>query len=903
MKRFFGISLLVCIANAFLYARTPQEAAQIASRFLSQSHSAPEQRMQRVVAANGLEAPVNLVYTHYQADHTTPAIFVFNHSTEEGFVLVSAENNARAVLGYSDYGHIDYTDIPENMQFWFNMYAHEMARSVAVSTTGMQRVGTPINEPLPNIEPILGETIWGQGQPFNNLCPVINGARSVAGCVATAISQIMYAHKYPEKGSGSHSYRIGKEITISEDFSQTIYDWDNMLPSYRKQYTEQEATAVATLIYHTGVASSMSYHPQGSGAVSEWALQAIHTYFGYDAAIKPLLKDYLMESEILKTVASELQEGRPIYVSGRTTKDEGHAFVCDGIHADGYVHINWGWDGVGNGFYALSALDPGQQGVGGSSDNLAFTEEVKLYTNIRPDQGGEAEPYLYARAQQTSKARIARDEKVTFHLENIGDAGTANIDGYIGYYIYDNQQRLVESLPLQRIKLRPGYIYTELDLSANIASQLASGTYSLIIGSVDEHQVYRPVLLHAQGYPQYTFTLTSDSILFDVKNVELPNALQVDLINKSGSNQWQIDMYSPGFWQSTANDEWLIRCTFTSNSPTSVIGTYLLENPSNTPGNINLAGAVCAIGNITNNLQYILQDLQLTITETNEQSLALQFMITFNGKTYIREFVVDNPKWYQEKAGDYQDYNSQITFDPATPLKASKAITLSKLQPDAAPIRYLVEGYLVELTHASEDIATFNISDDGEDKNTLHCDNISWLEENTSEDLHSGDKLVLLGQFTYDNYVTTMQGDIYQHTPTTYMPIISLDISIDEMQAIFTWESEAPYYQIRITNQKGKILAETISDKKTITAKMPNTNKHTFYLRPMLADKTHFAGAAEVRDFKAGISTATGTVNADCQYIIYDLMGNKLGTTNNKPSLPQGVYMLVGTDTKKIFIP
>jgi hypothetical protein len=148
-----------------------------------------------------------------------------------------------------------------------------------------------------------------------------------------------------------------------------------------------------------------------------------------------------------------------------------------------------------------------------------------------------------------------------------------------------------------------------------------------------------------------------------------------------------------------------------------------------------------------------------------------------------------------------------------------------------------------------------------------------------------------------------MQGDIYQHTPTTYMPIISLDISIDEMQAIFTWESEAPYYQIRITNQKGKILAETISDKKTITAKMPNTNKHTFYLRPMLADKTHFAGAAEVRDFKAGISTSIGTVNADCQYIIYDLMGNKLGTNNNKPSLPQGVYMLVGTDTKKIFIP
>ena len=903
MKRFFGISLLVCIANAFLYARTPQEAAQIASRFLSQSHSTPEQRMQRVVAANELEAPVNLVYTHYQADHTTPAIFVFNHSTEEGFVLVSAENNARAILGYSDYGHLDYTDIPENMQFWFNMYAHEMARSVAVSTTGMRRVGTPINEPLPNIEPILGETTWGQGQPFNNLCPVINGARSVAGCVATAISQIMYAHKHPEKGSGSHSYRIGKEITISEDFSQTIYDWDNMLPSYRKQYTELEATAVATLIYHTGVASSMSYHPQGSGAVSEWALQAINTYFGYDAAIKPLLKDYFLESEILLTVAQELQEGRPIYVAGRTINDEGHAFVCDGIHADGYVHINWGWDGTGNGFYALSALDPGQHGVGGSSDNLAFTEEVTFYTNIRPDQGGKAEPFLYARAQQKNDARIAREEEVTFYLENIGDAGTADIDGYIGYYIYDSQQRPVEEIPLQRIKLRPGYIYTEMNLSSTIASRLANGTYSLVIASVDENKVNRPVLLYGQGYPQYTFTVTSDSILFDVKNVEMPNTMQVDLINESGSNQWQIDMYSPDFWQETATDEWLIRCHITSNSNTSIIGSYLLDNPSNTPGNINLAGAVCAIGNLKDNQQYTLKDLQLTITENGDQTLTLQYIITFNGITYTRKFVVNEPKWYQEKDDDYQDYSYHVTFQPATPLKTSKAIDISNSYPDGSPICYLVEGYITEVQHTTEDIIAFDISDDGDEKNMLHCDHINWLGEEAFKELHAGDNVVLLGQLSSKN-TATMQGDIYLHTPTKHMPITSFDIAINGMQAIATWESEAPYYKIRIYNKKGKVLAETISDKKTITAKMPNTEEHTFYLRPMLADKTHFAGAAEVRTFTAGISTNIDNITDDCQYIIYDLLGNKIGTSNSElPLQQQGIYILKGQESKKILVP
>ena len=487
MKRIFGISLFACLASTILFARTPQEAANIASQFIQQSQTAPIQRMQRAASAISTQHPVQLVYTKYQADHT-PAVFVFNDLQSDGFVMVSAEDNARTILGYSDHESFDHTDIPENMQFWLTMYANELTRAKTMTShIGLRRVGGAINDPLPNIEPILGETIWGQGKPFNNLCPIINGERSVAGCVATAISQIMYAHKHPKMGIGSNSYNIGREIHISEDFSQTTYDWEQMLPSYKKQYTEAEANAVATLMYHTGVASFMSYHPQGSGAVSEWAMQALNRHFGYDAAVQPLLKDYLPEYDILTVVATELQEGRPIYVSGRTTNDEGHAFVCDGIHADGYVHINWGWDGSGNGFYALSALDPGQHGTGGSSSNLAFTEEVTLYTNIRPNQGGISQPFIYARATQKSNHRIARNDKVTYYIENIGDAGTADISGYAGYYIYDNQHTLVESISLQRIKLRPGYIYTEMNLSSTIASKLPNGEYYLVIACEDEN--------------------------------------------------------------------------------------------------------------------------------------------------------------------------------------------------------------------------------------------------------------------------------------------------------------------------------------------------------------------------------------------------------------------------------
>ena len=915
MKRFLGISLFVCFASTFLLARTPQEAANIASQFISQSHTTPVLRMQRAAAATTLDQPVDLVYTQYQLDKTTPAVFVFNNAKAEGFVWVSAEENARTILAYSDHGYFNHTDIPENMQFWLNMYANEIARAHSTH----HHLGTSINQPLPNIEPLLGETAWGQGKPYNNLCPIINGERSVAGCVATAISQIMYAHKYPEKGSGSNTYRIGKDITISEDFSQTTYDWENMLPRYKKQYTEEQANAVATLIYHTGVASFMSYHPQGSGAVSEWAMQAINTYFGYDAAVKPLLKDYMLEYDILSTVANELQEGRPIYISGRTTNEEGHAFVCDGIHSDGFIHINWGWDGSGDGFYALSALDPGQHGTGGSSTNLAFTEDVTLYTNIRPDQGGEAQPYIYATATQTSKARIARKDKVQFKLEYIGDAGTMDIDGHIGYYIYDAQQNLVEQIPLQRIKLRPGYIYTEIHLSSAIASNLENATYSMVIASADANGIVRPVLLRNQGYPEYTFTLTSDSIFFDVQEIQMPTAMQADWINKSGTNQWQMNLYSPDFWQdTTAMDEWLIQCTFTSNSHTSLIGTYLLNKTSNTPGNINMAGAICAIGNASDCKQYTLQDLQLTIAEHNTDSLCLQYTLTFNGKTYTQTFLLPKTNWYQEQDGEYHPYSDSVTYQLATPLPASAAIAISKkyLHPDASPIDYLVEGGIAILHHTPAEIkeqqyADFEISDDGDISKTLHCAHIQWLNQapyTTGEEIHASDTVVIYGKLSFVDNTPQMQGYIYQHLPSVQMPITNFQFSTEGMQMTATWESEAPYFKLRLYDKNNKVVADNTTNKLTITAKMPQKGEYTFYLRPMLANKIQFAGAPVIHTFVAGASTDLQSITSQQQGVLYDIMGNKMGVIENGDiqslnGTLKGVYILVGESSSKIFIP
>ena len=127
MKRIYLLLIsILCLLSTSLDARTVQEASAVASTFIqTQNEVAPAKRMQKAAAATSVTVPVELAFTQYQIDNTTPAVFVFN-STDERFVLVSAEDNARAVLGYSDEGTFDANNIPENMQFWLKMYADEM---------------------------------------------------------------------------------------------------------------------------------------------------------------------------------------------------------------------------------------------------------------------------------------------------------------------------------------------------------------------------------------------------------------------------------------------------------------------------------------------------------------------------------------------------------------------------------------------------------------------------------------------------------------------------------------------------------------------------------------------------------------------------------------------------------
>ena len=881
-----------------LEARTPLEASAVASAFIhAHSEVPPARRIQKAAAATSVTTPVKLAFTQYQIDNTTPAVFVFN-STDEGFVLVSAEDNARAVLGYSDEGTFDANNIPENMQFWLKMYADEMRSATEAKGERLEAKGK-VNrrevkgerreaeeEAYPTIAPLLGETIWGQGEPFNNMCPQINGERTVTGCVATAMSQIMYAHKYPTKGTGSHSYTTeSMKLEVSADFGNTTYDWANMIPNYKGSYTTTQANAVATLMFHAGVAADMDYTVDGSGAVSSIAMVGLTNYFGYDKSINVLPKDFLKEEDILQEVASDLRAGRPVYVSGSTVNQEGHAFVCDGMQSDGFLHINWGWNGMANGYFALSALAPEVQGTGGSASNLAFTEGVYIYSNIKPSAGGEAMPLVTVdKLIRTSGDAISKRTAVGFSLEKFASNGIATAAGMVTYFIYNSEGVLVDQVEVGTFELAPGYYYTQaINISQTLPSSLAEGDYELEIRYIDDNDKDHPILIKGLGEVRVPFTVTSSQFVFgkiaepEKKMRPFTNA---DFALIEGSKTWSVDLFSSQFWSDTPSEtDVLIRCNLHSNSDKAVVGTYTME-----AGTID-ANAIYAEGYYSACYQYQPTALHLTILPAGGEKVTVQYYMEVNGEVKQGSYTA-TPDWYTTNGDTYQ-YNTDYTFDLATALPASKALQITKAlgHTNATEMSYFVGGIISNMRNTPEQIvqytqACFDISDDGSTNNQFYCYNTKWLDNSdfaTGNEVKLGDEVVVLGNMQNDNGNTPeIKGYVYQHTtgeqPEVDYSIKNLQVTTNQDTVFFNFESEAPYFHVKVTDNNGDVAAEGIIDFTDVYVTDLENGSYTLWIRPVDEAQEYYIGDAVETTFTIQITT-------DVDYSIRNLQVTTEGST------------------------
>ena len=278
--------------------------------------------------------------------------YVFNNENGEGFVIISADDVARPVLGYSQTGSFDADNIPDNLRWWLSEYDRQiqwaqennLPPSEEIAEQWKRIKANQVTAATPVVGPLI-QTHWGQAPYYNNKCPKSDDGDAVTGCTATALAQIMRYWSWPEKGFGSHEYTHNKYGELYANFGETFYDWDNMPNWLDEISSSKEIDAVSTLMYHCGVSVDMNYGPDVSSAYNNNAANAACNYFYYSDAIEYLWKNYFSSNNLWYDILFDQLNNRfPILYGGaKSDRTGGHAFVCDGYNSAYYLHFNWGW--------------------------------------------------------------------------------------------------------------------------------------------------------------------------------------------------------------------------------------------------------------------------------------------------------------------------------------------------------------------------------------------------------------------------------------------------------------------------------------------------------------------------------------------------------------------------------
>ena len=249
---------------------TENEARQVASQFFTSQGSLVTDTPQ-AVRADARHAPG-------RNGQATPAYYVFNNSDgalQRGFVIVSGDDRAVPVLGYSDTGTYDPANVPPAMQEWLDYLSAEIAAlggDETVTCTPQRALGG-------KIAPLL-TCNWDQNEPYNAELPnTSNGNRAATGCVATAMAQAMYYYRWPDNSSAIPEYTTKTQSIYRPALPATTFDWSNMQDNYNKSSTGAPASAVAHLLLYCCQAVDMDFKDGTSSASTSDIPEAFQTYF------------------------------------------------------------------------------------------------------------------------------------------------------------------------------------------------------------------------------------------------------------------------------------------------------------------------------------------------------------------------------------------------------------------------------------------------------------------------------------------------------------------------------------------------------------------------------------------------------------------------------------------------
>ena len=557
MKKFliFASVLLATLATATAAPVTPSQAQQAAKQFMQ------ERRPGVIVQSTPVSRTPRKMNGH--ATVTQPNYYIFNTTNNKGYVIVSGDDRTTSILGFTDSGSFDPTNIPANMRGWLENYDKQIQ---ALDELGV--LGTGFSTPRPtrnSISPLV-TSHWDQGAPYWDHCPEFMditeegdtvGELAYTGCVATSMAQIMNYYKFPltiSQPIPSYlvTFYMNEEYGVFEtDMLEPMYfDWDNMKDRYTGAETQAEKDAVAWLMLYAGCAAHMQYGLNASSTSDPYIPTALNDYFNYDA--KLVYRSDYDQAQWEDMIYNELVEGRPMIYNGRAGTGGGHSFVCDGYAYGDYFHINWGWGGLGDGYFVLSVLNPYAGGIGATTSLEGYNIDQTAIIGIQPGYSGQPEEvdhrltvwnmyYTGTRSFERSddgyfKLNKRRYIKVT--AEDHIDDGTKYLRGIA---LYDANDNFIEMIAqtyygTSFISITDSWPENQSSITYPFGKDLPNGDYKIVpVSSVQGSNDWKPMIESDRYYIQATIngnmiTMTDHPIVnLEATNFEFTGGEKVGL--------------------------------------------------------------------------------------------------------------------------------------------------------------------------------------------------------------------------------------------------------------------------------------------------------------------------------------------------------------------------------------
>ncbi|MFB6316930.1 thiol protease/hemagglutinin PrtT [Saccharicrinis sp. FJH54] len=378
---------------------------------------------------------------------TSPPFYTYDINDGSGFIIISGSNSTKPVLGYSFNSKIDPEHIPDAMIELLEQYKEEIDfaskhNAVADIKNEWDRllnssVNTKSGVVYPDVVPMI-DTKWSQSPYYNNLCPENElGQRAVTGCVATAMAQIMKFHNYPEHGQSFYDYIANNFGQQSVIFANQTYEWSEMPQNLNATSSASEVEAVAKLMYDCGVSVSMNYGITASGSTMNRLANALRNYFGYEQDLRIMHMHNFTYQDWVDSVCNELNNDRPLLYAGFGSSS-GHAFIIDGYsNNDGdKFHINWGWGGLNDGYFELTALNPGAYPAG-------FNYYQHAVFGVQPPLNSEEYNLAMCHGIEFSSDTLYMNSpyNITFNAIN---NGPDNFNGDIAAFLFDKDSAMIQ---------------------------------------------------------------------------------------------------------------------------------------------------------------------------------------------------------------------------------------------------------------------------------------------------------------------------------------------------------------------------------------------------------------------------------------------------------------------------